>query len=76
MNDGTKREEKIAALRSLLEFGSTCDKADAVKELWKLAFGEKSNSTASIDNLDSSQHSANESAESSKNSSSDSASGA
>jgi hypothetical protein len=47
-----------------------------VKELWKLAFGEKSNSTASIDNLDSSQHSADESAVSSKNSSSDSASDA
>jgi hypothetical protein len=76
MNDGTKREEKIAALRSLLEFGSARDKADAVKELRKVAFGKKSNSTASIDDSDNSEHSANESAESSKNSSFDSASGA
>jgi hypothetical protein len=47
-----------------------------VKELRKLAFGKKSNSTASIDDSDNLEHSADESAESSKNSSSDSASGA
>jgi hypothetical protein len=60
MNDGTKREEKIVALQSFLEFRSTRDTADAVKELWKLAFREKSNSMASINNSDNTEHSAEE----------------
>ncbi len=40
LNDGTKTEQKMGALHLMLEFGSASQKAKAMKEIKKVAFGD------------------------------------
>jgi hypothetical protein len=41
LNEGTKAESKMAALRLLVEFGSAAQKSNAFKEIQKIAYGTK-----------------------------------
>jgi hypothetical protein len=41
LNDGTKSESKMAALRLILEFGTAAQKAEAMKEIQTVAYGNR-----------------------------------
>jgi len=48
LSDGTKSESKMQALRLMLEFGSASQKAEAIKEIQKVAFGDQNREPSEI----------------------------
>jgi len=48
LNEGTKSESKMQALRLMLELGSTSQKAEAMKEIQRVAFGDQNRESSEI----------------------------
>ena len=49
LNDGTKAESKLAALRLMLEFGSAAQKSTAMAEIQRIALGGKTQQDADVE---------------------------
>jgi hypothetical protein len=48
LNNGTKSESKMAALWLILEFGTAAQKAEAMKEIQSVAYGDRKKSNDMI----------------------------